>query len=75
LDERIATIALRDLDPLDEQTGVIKRLQNLGLYHGDDADPDELRDAIVDFQQLYGLMATGELDDAGRAKLREVHRS
>ena len=49
------------MDPLDSPTGVQKRLGNLGFA------------TLRDFQQHTGLPVTGELDDATRAKLQELH--
>jgi len=64
-------LALGHLDPLDELIGVQQRLQNLGFYFGeaDGKDNEDTRAAIADFQASVSLEATGELDDATRAKL------
>jgi N-acetylmuramoyl-L-alanine amidase len=55
------------VDPIDTDTGISKRLQNLGYDPGD--DPSE---AIGGFQSDQGLEPTGQLDDATRNKLTEV---
>ena len=64
-------LALGHLDPLDELIGIQQRLQNLGFYfsEADGKDNEETRVAIADFQASVSLDATGELDDATRAKL------
>lgn len=76
---RQETIRIRvgHLDPLDEDEGVRKRLQNLGLLApgGDDSSGERLRSALRRFQKMQGLAATGALDDATRNKLIEVHGS
>lgn len=76
---RQETIRIRvgHLDPLDENDGVRKRLQNLGLLArgGDDPSGERLRSALRRFQKMQGLAVTGSLDDATRNKLIEVHGS
>lgn len=63
------------LDPLDEEEGWRARLGNLG-YHWeplDGADEDAMRMAIEEFQCDHDVKVTGVLDDATRAKLKELH--
>jgi len=65
------------LDPISEVAGIQKRLNNLGFFCG---DPDgELNDdttaALAEFQARFELDSTGQLDDATRDKLQEVHDS
>jgi len=72
-------MAIGDMDPIDEPSGVRQRLQNLGYL----PPPSEVvseqdmaardREAIRSFQRAEGLPATGKLDDATRAKLDDVH--
>jgi murein L,D-transpeptidase YcbB/YkuD len=67
-----------DMDPISEASGVQKRLENLGLYtppSGADAGAADarLKAAVADFQKAQGLTPTGELDDATRKRLAEVH--
>jgi hypothetical protein len=53
---------------VDSDEGVRRRLHNLGYR------PDEdLKLALLSFQTTQGLDATGEADDATRAKLTAVH--
>jgi hypothetical protein len=68
-------LLLGHLDPVDEITGVQARLNNLGFYNG---DPDgvlspQTAEALGSFQASVGLSATGKLDAATRAKLRQTH--
>lgn len=71
----IYSIAVGELDPVDQLTGVQQRLGNLGYDCND--EPGELgegtHDALARFQGAHGLDANGEADDATRAKLRELH--
>ena len=63
------------LDPIEELNGVQQRLQNLGYYLGvlDGRLTDEMRAAIADFQSSVGLEATGDLTQATRDKLLQMH--
>ncbi|MGK3963819.1 peptidoglycan-binding protein [Sorangium sp. So ce118] len=72
--ETILPLALGHLDPLEEVSGVKQRLANLtfGCGEGDDETP-ELAAALRAFQEKHGLSVTGEVDQATRDKLREVH--
>lgn len=63
------------LDPVQELDGVRQRLNNLGFYceaRGDQID-QSLRLAVKGFQRIAGLEPSGELDDATRDKLVELH--
>ena len=68
-------IRIGHLDPHDEETGWLGRLINIGYM--DESlgapDPRELRSDIEEFQCDFGLKVTGELDDATKAKLKELH--
>lgn len=55
------------LDPIDTESGVRKRLVDLGY----DAEED-LPGAIRAFQSDHGLEPSGRLDDATRARVQEV---
>ncbi|MDQ6663194.1 MAG: peptidoglycan-binding protein [Acidobacteriota bacterium] len=70
-------IALRigALDPLKEISGVQSRLANLGYDTGpiDGVVGPHTRQAIIEFQEQYGLEPTGGLDDRTLAKLKERH--
>jgi hypothetical protein len=56
-------IALRigHLDPIDCDAGAQARLENLGFHD------------VLSFQRKHGLEETGELDDATKQKLEELH--
>lgn len=73
-------VQIGDMDPLDEAMGVKKRLQHLGYTDPDDeeredgGDEDTISPAVLrGFQAANGLPATGALDDATRALLKEKH--
>ncbi len=68
-------ISVGHLDPVEELVGVRQRLNNLGYYceaRGAEAD-DSLRFAVKGFQRAAELEVTGEVDDATRSKLVELH--
>lgn len=70
-------LALGNLDPVSEVTGVQMRLNNLGSDCGD-ADGElgtRTTQALKRFQEEHGLEPTGELDDETRAKIKEAHGS
>jgi hypothetical protein len=61
---------LGHVDPIEEETGVKERLENLGFHcDGEEA----LRNAMLAFQKEHQLTETGQIDDATRAKLKQVH--
>jgi hypothetical protein len=63
------------LDPVEELSGVRKRLTNLGfdcLAEAGDLGP-ETRAALLRFQKEAGLPETGEPDEATRQRLAELH--
>lgn len=60
------------LDPVDERTGWLGRLSNLG-YNPGDSDEEQLRWALEEFQCDYELPVTGILDNATKAKIEKVH--
>ncbi len=65
------------MDPSEEDSGWVARLVNLG-YHGGavgDLSDELLPAAIEEFQCDHGLKVTGQLDEATRSKLLEVHGS
>lgn len=62
------------LDPVEEQSGCVARLANLGYYQASvPAKEHRLRCAIEEFQYEHGIRVTGALDNATRAKLKEAH--
>jgi hypothetical protein len=68
-------IALGDLNPVSEPSGVKQRLANLGYDcdSSDDAIDERTQIAIAAFQDDYELPSTGKLDERTRQKLAEVH--
>ncbi|MGA2124463.1 MAG: peptidoglycan-binding domain-containing protein [Acidimicrobiales bacterium] len=65
------------LNPVDTDSGVFQRLDNLGYTgyaHGAVDGPGHLLQiAIVEFQRAQELPMTGEIDDATRARLQTAH--
>lgn len=74
-------VHIGDMDPIEEATGVRKRLQHLGYGSvagvAEDASDEDAegaeRAAIGAFQADQGMEATGEMDDATRAALAKAH--
>jgi hypothetical protein len=72
-------VRIGDMDPIDEPSGIRKRLQHLGYGTrlGDGASADDLevadRLAILAFQQDQGLEATGSMNDDTLAALTKTH--
>jgi hypothetical protein len=68
-------LRLGDLDPLDEVSGVQARLANLGFDPGpiDGIAGPRTRGALMDFQVKQGIRPTGEVCDATRKALGELH--
>jgi hypothetical protein len=75
--ELTMTLRLGRLDPLTEVCGVKERLAHLGYDCGDLTDDltDGFAMALSAFQEEHGLPTTGEVDDAVRDKLKELHGS
>jgi hypothetical protein len=61
-------LQLAPMDPIDEESGVLARLTNLGFGDGDD-----LAAAIRAFQARLGLEETGVIDEALRGKLQSYY--
>jgi hypothetical protein len=57
----------QQLDPADTEAGYSARLDNLG-YYAEDASM-----ALMRFQSANDLNPTGQMDDATKAKLEEIH--
>jgi len=68
-------LKLGHLDPVDEQTGQIARLNNLGYFAGplDQVDEKLLRSAIEEFQCDLALQVDGKCGPKTQAKLMEIH--
>lgn len=68
-------LKLGHLDPVSEVSGAQARLGQLGFYHGPvSGELDEATAlALWGFQLREGLTASGELDEATQAKLRDAY--
>lgn len=65
-----------ELAPVSAAAGVRQRLENLGLHCGGEETPGpRTARALRKLQARGGLPVTGELDEATRAKLAELHGS
>jgi hypothetical protein len=73
--EKIYDLQLGGLDPIDEISGVQGRLRNLGFpVEAISGELDEQTAAAIKlFQEKYKLETTGQIDDATRGKLKELH--
>jgi Putative peptidoglycan binding domain len=73
----VRTIRLGHLDPVNEPSGLIQRLRNLGYFpHGlaiDGVGSDLVAASVGEFQEANGLSATGEVHDPTRAALESAH--
>lgn len=69
------TLALGEMDPVDEPAGVIERLRNLGYDSGPPrgAWDDAASAALQAFQKDEGLSESGVADAQTQARLRERH--
>ncbi len=75
LKERVIPLNLGHLNPIKALSGVTQRLNNLGFPCGDGSDEVALTSALKMFQEKNGLPVTGNVDDATRNKLRDLHAS
>lgn len=74
-DDPPVRVRVGTLGTFDSTIGVQRRLKNLGLYAGacDGREDEAMRVAICELQRRGGLDPTGQLDDATRAVLRDLH--
>jgi nucleoid-associated protein YgaU len=70
-------LKLGHLDPAEEFSGQVWRLNNLGYRAGEPANADDMafRSAVEEFQCDNGVPVTGRCDAATQDKLRTVHGS
>lgn len=74
-EQEVIPLQLGGLDPIDEISGVRRRLSNLGhkcVPDGDEMSSD-LQDALMEFQGKNGLEVSGEVTDETKDKLKELH--
>jgi hypothetical protein len=71
----IIPIRIGHLDPIDELSGQIARLNNLGYFAGqlDDSDTDAFESAVEEFQCDNKLTVDGICGTNTQAKLKQVH--
>ncbi len=72
-----APVKIGHLDPVDEISGQVARLNNLGYRAGplDGSDKDRLVSAVEEFQCDHELKLDGICGPRTRAKLKEMHGS
>ena len=69
-------LVIRDMEPVAQIKGAQARLNNLGFYVCDELNDqidESFRRALRCFQADYQLEVTGELDEATKQKLEQVH--
>jgi hypothetical protein len=71
----LMTLKIGDLDPLDEVSGQIARLNNLGYFAGDidGSDTEAFESAVEEFQCDHDLLVDGICGSKTQAKLKQVH--
>jgi hypothetical protein len=71
------TVRIGDLDPLEEGSGVVGRLANLGFLDlaAIPVSDSQLAAALTAFQRAHGIPQTGTLDDDTRRALGDAHGS
>lgn len=79
---RTFRVRVGEMDPVTEDSGVMKRLRHLGYDEPQysvpltpDAEKERMEEAVAVFQHEHGLEPTGQVDDATRAALIEAHGS
>ena len=75
-DEEEYELLLGHLDPAEEDSGVVGRLNNLGFFFDLDNTEDEgMKLALQGFQKKHGLQETGKPDAATVERLKAEHGS
>lgn len=72
IDGREITLKIGHLDPVDSDSGVRSRLENLG-YRIEDESENAFKLAVEEFQLEHGLAVDGIVGPNTRGKLEEVH--
>ncbi len=65
------------LDPVNSKSGILQRLKNMGYVPDGSSDSESnlLHSALLAFQRAKNLSRTGELDEATRQQLAQIHGS
>lgn len=73
--ERTVDLNLRAMDPIEEASGVCKRLNNLGFHCSPDASENsvEMASAIRAFQASHGLEESGKPDASTRSAIKDAY--
>jgi Putative peptidoglycan binding domain len=66
-------VKIGSLDPVDEISGQVARLNNLGYFPGDGNDSDAFQSAVEEFQCDHSLTVDGICGPNTQAKLEKVH--
>jgi hypothetical protein len=71
----VLSIKIGHLDPVDEISGQVARLNNLGYFAGklDGSDTDAFQSAVQEFQCDHSLTVNGNCDAQTQSKLKQVH--
>lgn len=69
----VLPIKIGYLDPVEEVSGHIARLDNLGYSPGDGSDDDQFKSAVEEFQCDNNLLVDGKCGPGTQAKLKEIH--
>lgn len=73
--DEVLSIKIGHLDPVDEVSGQVGRLNNLGYFAGslDGSDSDAFESAVEEFQCDHGLKVDGDCGSQTQSKLKQVH--
>jgi len=73
--DEVFPLKIGNLDPVDEVSGQVARLNNLGYFPGalDGSDTDALASAIEEFQCDHSLIVDGDCGPKTQDKLKQVH--
>jgi len=66
-------VKIGHLDPVEELSGQLGRLNNLGYFPGDGSDDDAFQSAVEEFQCDHGLKVDGICGPKTQPKLKEIH--
>jgi N-acetylmuramoyl-L-alanine amidase len=71
----VIPIKIGHLDPIDELSGQIARLNNLGYFAGslDGSDTDAFESAVEEFQCDHNLTVDGDCGPRTQSELKQVH--